>query len=124
MRVLIADDHRLYREQLELAIGDEDDLTLVGAAADGTSALTLIERLTPDVALVDLRMPGIDGLELCRRARATRVVLLTAFHEPELISEARRAGAVGYLCKSAATQDICAAVRTAGGGEAGFVQLE
>lgn len=124
IRVLLADDDCGYRNELVEAIQSNLELELVGQVSDGTAALELIRLLDPDVALVDLRMPGLDGLEVCIRACAagcrTRVVLLTGYVDCTLVGRARRAGASGYLGKETSLFDICDAVSRVGGGGTAF----
>jgi two-component system, NarL family, nitrate/nitrite response regulator NarL len=126
VRVVIADDHPLYRDGVARAISDQAELELVGQAADGWGALFLIKKLEPDVALVDLKMPGVSGIELCARLRAvdppprTRVVLLSAYLEPELVSRAGSAGAAGYLGKDGSRSDICQALLRVGHGSEAY----
>jgi len=115
-RVVIADDHPLVRDGLVRAISVNLALEVVGEAADGVEALALIEELLPDVALLDVRMPRLDGIDVCesitRRVPplATRVVLLSAYLEPSLLWRAAVAGASGYLSKEASRTDICDAL--------------
>jgi two-component system, NarL family, response regulator LiaR len=119
--VLIVDDHRSFGEALGVALGKEADLDIVGVAADGESAVEAAEARRPDVALVDLQMPGIDGLETSRRIRAvskeTAVVVLTGSEDELALGRAIQAGAHGFLRKTAAVQDLAGAVRAAHRGE-------
>lgn len=123
--VVLADDHALYREGLAQAIAADPRLRLAGQALDGPGALALLEELEPDVALLDLKMPGLSGLEACHQyARGSTprpVVLLSAFFDRELVGEAVRAGASGFLPKSATRREICEALVNAAmrGAEAG-----
>jgi two-component system nitrate/nitrite response regulator NarL len=124
-RVVLADDHPLFRDGLARAISTRNDLELVGQAGEGITALALIEELRPDVALLDVKMPGLDGLEICRLvtdrrlAVRTRVVLLSAYLDASLVSRAVCAGAAGYLGKDATRVEICdALVEVATGGTA------
>ncbi len=116
VRIVLADDHPFYRDGLARAISGHPGLELAGEASDGRSALVLIEELEPTVALLDVKMPDPDGLEICRliheRARPlpTRVVLLSAFIDASLVSRAVCAGAVGYLSKAVARFEICDAL--------------
>jgi DNA-binding NarL/FixJ family response regulator len=110
LRVVIADDHETYRRGLARAIGRFDALELVGEAADGAQALTLIREASPDVALLDVRMPGLDGLEIARQLRehdGTTVVLLTGSSTDELTAAAEAAGVQALLSKDLARDDIC-----------------
>jgi two-component system, NarL family, response regulator LiaR len=121
IRVLIADDHAVVREGLRGFLALQDDVEVVAEAADGEEAVSAAERLVPDVALVDLVMPGVDGIEAIKRIRAvapaTRVIVLTSFADEDKMLPAVRAGAVGYLLKDVAPQDLVAAVRTVNDGE-------
>lgn len=121
--VVVADDHPLFREGLARAIARHPELKLVGEATDGVGALSLIQDLEPDIALLDLKMLGLDGIEVCARVTAkglrTRVVLLSAFLGPQLVSRAVEAGAAGYLGKDASREEIFyGVVETARGGAA------
>jgi len=121
IRVLIADDHAVVREGLRGFLALQDDVEVVAEAADGEEAVAAAERLHPDVALVDLVMPRVDGIEAIKRIRAvapaTRVIVLTSFADEDRMLPAVRAGAVGYLLKDVAPQDLVAAVRTVHDGE-------
>ena len=121
IRVLIADDHAVVREGLRGFLALQDDVDVVAEAADGEQAVAAAERLQPDVALVDLVMPRVDGIEAIKRIRAvapaTRVIVLTSFADEDKMLPAVRAGAVGYLLKDVAPQDLVAAVRTVNDGE-------
>jgi two-component system nitrate/nitrite response regulator NarL len=123
-RVLLADDNGGYRRELIDAVESSALLELVGAVGDGEHALELIEELEPDVAVVDLRMPGLNGIEVCSRASAagsqTRVLVLTAYVDGALIGRARNVGAAGYLGKETSMRDICEAVSRVGHGGTAF----
>jgi DNA-binding NarL/FixJ family response regulator len=120
IRVLIADDHGVVREGLRAFLALQDDVEVVGEAADGEEAVQAAVRLSPDVALVDLLMPRVDGIAAIRRIRAerpeTRVIVLTSFVDEDKMLPAVRAGAVGYLLKDVAPQELVAAIRTVHGG--------
>jgi DNA-binding NarL/FixJ family response regulator len=122
IRVLIADDHAVVREGLRTFFSLQDDIEVVGDAADGEQAVELAERLEPDVVVMDLVMPKLDGIaamrELRRRAPGTRVVILTSFVDDERLLPALRAGAAGYLLKNIEPQELARAVRAADAGEA------
>jgi DNA-binding NarL/FixJ family response regulator len=124
IRVLIADDHPVYREGLARLLDDLADFEVVGAAANGAEAVALAETLAPDVVIMDLRMPGLDGIEATRRITATSphigIVVLSMFDDEELIFAAVRAGARGYLLKDADDEQIGAVVRGIARGEAIF----
>jgi DNA-binding NarL/FixJ family response regulator len=121
IRVLLADDHAVVRSGLERLIGAEDDLEVVGAAADGAEAVALAAERAPDVVLMDLEMPGVDGIEATRRIAASgggaHVVVLTSFSDRERILAALDAGAVGYLLKDAEPDDLLRGLRAAARGE-------
>jgi NarL family two-component system response regulator YdfI len=121
IRVLIADDHSIVRDGLKLILETADDLEVAGEAADGAEAVRLAEELKPDVVLMDLRMPGMDGLtalEQLRDRRATAaVVILTTYNEDDLMRRGLRAGARGYLLKDTDRQTLLNTIRAAARGE-------
>ena len=123
-RVLVADDHPAFRRGLELMLGDVGDVEIVGFAETGAKAVELVENLAPDVVLMDLRMPDLDGIEATRRITrldtAPAVVVLTMFEDDDSVFAAMRAGARGYLLKGADQDEIVRAVRAAAAGEAIF----
>jgi two-component system nitrate/nitrite response regulator NarL len=114
--VLVADDHPIYREGIVRAINERPDLELVGEAADGREALEKIQALGPEVAVLDIRMPGLDGTQVLSAMRrdglATEVLFISAFMEPELAYKTVAAGARGYLSKEASRQEVCEAIIT------------
>ncbi|HKG94057.1 MAG TPA: response regulator transcription factor [Gemmatimonadaceae bacterium] len=121
IRVLIADDHQVVREGLQMILGDErSGVQVVGEAATGEEAVRLAQALRPDVVLMDLLMPGIDGVEATRRMRAqgiaSQVVILTSFADDERVREAVRAGAIGYLLKDVLKGSLLQAIRAAARG--------
>ena len=123
IRVLVADDQALVRGGFRLMIDAQPDMTVVGEAADGATAVALATELAPDVVLMDIRMPGMDGLEATRRVLAEapaglRVLVLTTFDLDEYVYEAVRAGASGFLVKDIAPADLAAGVRTVAAGNA------
>jgi DNA-binding NarL/FixJ family response regulator len=122
IRVLIADDQDLVRAGLSMIIDARDDLSVVGEAADGLEAIVLAERLRPDVILMDVRMPRLDGIEATRRLVAAgnpaRVIMLTTFDLDEPVFAALRAGASGFLLKDTRPADLAEAVRVVARGEA------
>jgi DNA-binding NarL/FixJ family response regulator len=115
LRVLLVDDQKLMREGLRTLLEMEQDITIVGEAADGAGAVQAFEECAPDVVLMDIRMPKMDGVEATRRIRgkwpAARILMLTTFDEDELVFEAVRAGARGYLLKDLSGAELAAAVR-------------
>ncbi len=121
IRVLLVDDHKLVRAGLQSLIESTDDLTVVGAASDGAEAVELVGALAPDLVLMDLSMPGVDGIEATRRIAAAhpdvQVLVLTSFSDGERVRRALDAGAVGYLLKDADPQDLLDGVRAVVRGE-------
>jgi DNA-binding NarL/FixJ family response regulator len=121
IRVVVADDQTAVREGLALLLDLLDDVTVVGAARDGDEAVALVAEHGADVVLMDLRMPGCDGVRATERIRAdhpgTQVVVLTTYAEDEDILAALRAGALGYLTKDAGRTQIAQAVRSAAAGQ-------
>jgi NarL family two-component system response regulator LiaR len=119
--VLIVDDHALVRAGVRAYLGTQPDIEIVGEAESGQEAVEMVARHVPDVVLMDLVMPGMDGVEATHRIRAvsprTQVVVLTSFHEDTSIFPAIRAGALSYLLKDAGPEDVGAAVRRAARGE-------
>ena len=110
LTVLVADDHAGYRAGLTRAINSWKGLRLVGEAGDGASALRLIEERDPDLALIDLRMPELNGLELCAQLkpeRRTQVVLLSAFMDTKLAAQALECGAADCMSKDTPREQIC-----------------
>jgi DNA-binding NarL/FixJ family response regulator len=121
LRVVIADDHRVVRDGLVTILGAMDGVQVVGAAQDGAEAVALAGQRGADVVLMDLRMPGMDGVEATRAVRASRpgtaVVVLTTYTDDESILAALQAGAAGYLTKNASTDDIRRALEAAASGQ-------
>ncbi|WP_405497620.1 response regulator [Streptomyces sp. NBC_00096] len=117
IRVVIADDHPLYREGVRRALAWSGTIDVVGEASNGREALKMIKELTPEVALVDFRMPDMDGIALTRSVAqwkiATRVVIVSAFQNSELVFRALEEGAAGYLLKDAKRTELVEAVRQA-----------
>jgi DNA-binding NarL/FixJ family response regulator len=124
MRVLIADDHPVFRDGLRTLLGSVPETELLGEAATGEEAVAQAARLQPDVILMDLHMPGINGIEATRRILHTSphigVLVLTMFEDDDSVFAAMRAGARGYLLKGADQADIVRAIRAVGSGEAIF----
>ncbi len=120
--VVVADDEELVREGLVAIVGSHPDLEVVGTAADGEQAVAAVATLRPDVVLMDLRMPGTDGIEATRRIAAastdTRVLVLTTVELDEVVYAALRAGASGFLLKSVPRDQLWAGIRAVAAGEA------
>jgi DNA-binding NarL/FixJ family response regulator len=124
IRVLLADDQPLVRAGFAMILGAEDDISVVGEADDGATAVDLTMSTRPDVVLMDIRMPGLDGLEATARIvaeeslSAVRILILTTFELDEYVFEALRAGASGFLVKHTQPADLVRAVREVAAGEA------
>lgn len=125
IKVLIADDQTLFRQGLRILLSVQQDIEVVGEAANGVEALKLIALHAPDVVLMDVEMPMLDGVAATRRARtdfpACQVVILTTFDNDDYVFEGLRAGALGYLLKDAPAERLIEAVRMAARGES-FLQ--
>ena len=125
-RVFIADDHEGYRAGVARLVAEHPALEVIGEAADGEAALAGIVEFRPDVALLDVRMPGLTGIEVCRRLRddhsapETRIVLITGTPDPVLDAQAAEAGAVALLSKEAAPATIAAQLLAAAEGRVGW----
>jgi NarL family two-component system response regulator LiaR len=121
IRVLVADDHLVVRRGLATMLLAFDDLVLVGEARHGGEAISLCESARPDVVLMDMVMPGMDGAEataeIRRRYPTIQVIALTSFADEELVQRAVRAGAIGYLLKNISAHDLAAAIRAAHAGQ-------
>lgn len=115
-RILIVDDQRLMREGLRTLLELEPDFAVAGEAGDGAAALEAYEASTPDIVLMDIRMPGMDGVEATRRLRArhpgARVIILTTFDDEAYVFDGLRAGAQGYLLKDLSGDELATAIRT------------
>jgi len=124
IRILIADDHAVVREGLRAVLGSEPDMEVVGEAATGKEVLERAAELRPDVILMDIQMPGINGIEASRRildaSPKVGVVVLTMFEDDESVFSAMRAGARGYVLKGAHPSEILKVLRAVAGGEAYF----
>jgi DNA-binding NarL/FixJ family response regulator len=125
IRVVLVDDQVLMRTAFRVIFDETNDIEVVGEAADGSGAVEAVRRTRPDVVLMDIRMPGTDGIEATRLIRSQadgdaepRVLILTTFDLDEYVYEALRAGASGFLLKDALTADLIAAVRTVAAAEA------
>ncbi|MCO6010421.1 response regulator transcription factor [Actinoallomurus purpureus] len=120
LRVLVADDQDLFRGGFAMILGAQDDITVVGEAADGAEAIAKTVELEPDLVLMDIRMPGVDGVEataeICRRT-AAKVLVLTMYDVDEYVYDALRAGAAGFLLKDVRRDDLVRAVRLVAEGE-------
>ncbi len=120
--ILVVDDQRLMRDGLRTLLELEPDLDVVGEAGDGQAAITAYAECTPDVVLMDVRMPVMDGVEATRRIRQTwpeaRVIILTTFDDDEYVFEGLRAGAQGYLLKAVSSGELADAIRTVAAGGA------
>ncbi|HWE61558.1 MAG TPA: response regulator transcription factor [Chloroflexota bacterium] len=121
IRVVIADDHLVVREGLRLILEGQEEFTLVGDAADGEAVVALVADLQPDVALIDLRMPGMGGLEavaqIHRAWPRVALVILTTYNDDDLMLQALQAGACGYLIKDTTRETLFQAIRAAARGE-------
>lgn len=122
IRVLVADDQPLMRAAYDMTLRRERDIQLVGEAADGREAIDESRRLRPDVILMDIRMPVMDGVEATRvlaaENRSTKILILTTFEIDEYVIEALRAGASGFLLKDVAPDELLHAIRVVAGGDA------
>ena len=122
IRVLIVDDQELVREGFRMILDAQEDIEVVGEAGDGIQALALARELAPDIVLMDIQMPELDGIEaarrlLSRRDQQPRVVMLTTFGQDEHVYDALRAGASGFLLKDAPRRQLIHAVRAVAGGD-------
>ncbi|MFJ4972860.1 response regulator [Streptomyces sp. NPDC088755] len=128
IEVLLVDDQRLFREGVQVMVQAQPDMSVVGTAADGHEAVRLVDEHQPDVVLMDIRMPGMDGVEATRqiflpsrmisRAHPVRVVMLTTFNLDDQAATAIRHGSSGFLLKEATPQQLCNAIRTVHAGHA------
>ncbi len=122
IRLLLVDDQRLMRDGLKLLLELEPDMVVAAEAADGQQALEAYARVQPDVVLMDIRMPEMDGVEATRRIRArwpdAKIIILTTFDDDEYVFEGLRAGAVGYLLKAVSGEELARAIRTVAAGGA------
>ena len=124
IKILLADDQAMVRAGFRMILEMQDDMQIVGEAADGTETIAAVKKLKPDIVLMDIQMPGMDGLEATRRIVemhdevATRVLILTTFERDDYIFEALRAGAYGFLLKNATPEDLVAGIRVVANGNA------
>jgi DNA-binding NarL/FixJ family response regulator len=122
VRILLADDQPLVRASLRVVIADTDDLEVVGEAGSGAEAVRLAQDLRPDVVVMDIRMPGMDGIEATRHilsaSGASRVLVLTTFDEDDFVYGSLRAGASGFLVKNMSLEEILAGIRVVAAGDA------
>ena len=120
--ILVADDHPIVREGLRTFLELQEDMQVVGEAVDGEDAVAKTLELLPDIVLMDLAMPGVDGIEATRRIKsaspATKVIALTSFTDDDMVFPAVKAGASGYLLKDMDPKDLADAIRTVSNGEA------
>jgi DNA-binding NarL/FixJ family response regulator len=121
IRVLVADDHQLFRRGLTMVLEAEEEIDVVGEAGDGESAIAKVGELAPDVVLMDVRMPGLNGIEATRQIHkafpATRIIVLTVSDEQDDLLDAVKAGASGYLLKEVSIEDVADTVRKVMRGE-------
>jgi DNA-binding NarL/FixJ family response regulator len=117
IRVILADDHHLVRRGIRALLEQADDISVIGEAQDGQEAIELVEQLKPDVLIIDIAMPRMNGIQATQRVRAlglaTQVVILSMHSRPTLVRQALRNGAKGYLLKRSVTEELLLAVRAA-----------
>ena len=127
VRLMVVDDHEVLRQGLRFMLRNEAEFAIVAEAADGRAALESLQSMRPDVLLLDLKMPGIDGLEILGRIREQwpelPVLIFTMYDDPEFVEEALRCGASGYLLKSVSREELLRAIRAVASG-AGYLQAE
>ena len=121
MRVLLVEDHTMFREAIRLMLGQEPDIEVVGELADGSGVAQAVEQLRPDLVVMDVSMPGVNGIEATRallaRHPGQKVLALSAFNYRQFVTEMLQAGATGYVIKSAAGQQLVQAIRMAAQGK-------
>jgi DNA-binding NarL/FixJ family response regulator len=118
IRVVLADDQPLIRAGLRVLVADTPDLEIVGEAGTGAEAVALVAETAPDVVVMDIRMPDMDGIEAARRITTAHVLMLTTFDDDEYVYGSLRAGAAGFLVKDMALEEILAAIRVVANGDA------
>jgi DNA-binding NarL/FixJ family response regulator len=118
IRVLIADDQPLMRQGFAMILGAQPDITVVGEAGTGTSAVAQARELNPDVIMMDIQMPGMDGITATRQLRGCKILVLTTFGTDDHVAQALRAGASGFLLKDATPEQLIHAIRVVADGEA------
>jgi DNA-binding NarL/FixJ family response regulator len=118
IRVLIADDQPLMRQGFAMILGAQPDITVVGEAGTGISAVAQARELNPDVIMMDIQMPGMDGITATRQLRGCKILVLTTFGTDDHVAQALRAGASGFLLKDATPEQLIQAVHVVAGGEA------
>lgn len=121
IRLIIADDHEMFREGLRVLLETEEDLEIVGEAADGDEAITMVDDFKPDLIVLDVQMPGTHGIEAARRIVAdnpdTRILALSRHSERRYVSEMFKAGAIGYILKDSAVRELVDAIKTVSTGQ-------
>jgi NarL family two-component system response regulator LiaR len=121
IRILVVDDHAIVREGLRTVLSDEPDMEIAGEAATGEDGVSLASKTHPDVILMDLVMPGLDGIEATRRIRAasphSQIIVLTSFADDQRVHDAIQAGAIGYLLKDVMRSELAQAIRNAAVGK-------
>src|SRR5215510_1130371 len=121
LRVLLAEDHQTVREGLKMLIGQQPDMEVVGEAADGREAIDRAQKLKPDVVVMDISMPGLNGLKATRKLKETspeiQVVALTRHNEGGYLQELLQAGAAGYVLKQSSSDELIRAIRAVGSGK-------
>jgi DNA-binding NarL/FixJ family response regulator len=118
IRIVLADDQPLIRAGLRVLVADTPDMEIVGEAGTGAEAVALVENTEPDVVVMDIRMPDMDGIEATRRITTAHVLMLTTFDDDEYVYGSLRAGASGFLVKDMALEEILAAIRVVADGDA------
>ena len=127
IRLMLVEDHTMVRKGMKAFLGEYEGISVIGEAADGLRAVQLVEQLKPDVVLVDLNLPGIDGIETIRRMIAMRpeqrAIVLTAYDQEDKIDQAARAGAMGYLVKDIDAEELVQSIRSVNSGIPAFSNM-